>query len=203
MTIERKICRLSLEVKAVEGRVIKGYATTYDGPDEYDSYGDIVAPGAFNASVAGVKKLPMLNSHGAPIGTWDIFKDDPGGSLGGHPGLWVEGTVSKVSEGDDVLTLIDDESITGLSVGFELLRSETLDGHMTRWGYPVRQIIEGTLMEISPTAMPANRNARISEIRSRRAAEWQATTQEAAPATDWTRFEQLLERFIGEAKSLR
>jgi HK97 family phage prohead protease len=181
---ERKVCRLPIMVVKAEdgetGRLIEGYATTYDPPEQYDAYGDIVAPGAFSASLETIDALPMLNSHGAPIGIWREFEEDRDGRHG-HSGLYVRGKVSRVREGDETLTLIGDGAIRGLSIGFEPLEIRELD-LQTRWGYPVREIVKGELMEVSPTAIPANRNAQIVEVRDRRRSEHrQAILRRARP----------------------
>lgn len=167
--IERKVCQF-LEIKAGADGSLKGYATTYEDPENADSYGDIVAPGAFNDSIAGIKTLPMMNSHDNPIGKWHTFQDDPTGSLHERKGLWVEGKISAIPEGQTVQTLIDDEVIRGLSIGFQTLESSDVLDHKDQWGWPVRRIIRGELLEISPTAIPANRNAEIMEARDRKSA---------------------------------
>ncbi len=57
-------------------------------------------------------------------------------------------------------------------MGFQPIKIAELEVQ-TRWGYPVREIQEAELLEVSPTAIPANRNAQIIEVRDRRRDEHQ------------------------------
>jgi HK97 family phage prohead protease len=170
--MERKFCSGSF--KAAPDGTISGYATTYQPPEDYDAYGDIIAPGAFAEQLDGVKKLPMRNEHNGAIGIWRDFEDDPTGKQG-EKGLIVRGKISDTVEGRDVKTLIKDEVIEGLSIGYEVLESKTHDGVMTRWGFPVREILKGRIFEVSPTANPANTNARLLKSRSARRITYLAT----------------------------
>ena len=156
----------------VRGRVIAGVGSTFEQPEQHDSHGDIIAPGAFDDAIRealdGRRRIKMLNSHGSPIGLWNEFKAT-------SDGLIVAGKVSKTTEGDDVLELVNDKVIDGLSIGFPVAGStfEELDV-FTAWGAPVRRWTKVNLREISPTAFPSNHNAAILELRSSRAAEYQA-----------------------------
>ena len=156
---------------------ISGFATTYEKPGDYDSYGEIVDPNAIDLKAPGHKDLPMLNSHGGPIGIWvgyETKKDSRG--VGG---LWVTGKIANTPEGTTVATLIRVKAIKGLSIGFEILRDEggkrgylELEDHETEWGYPVVKLTKIGLREISPTSFPANTHAQLLEVRAERLEKW-------------------------------
>src|SRR5271154_2413325 len=95
------------------------------GPDEFEGYaslfhvadgaGDIVAPGAFAASLRrrgpdGVRMLYQHFAH-APIGVWEEIAEDASG-------LYVRGHLTgEVSQARDVRALLADGALNGLSIG--------------------------------------------------------------------------------------
>ncbi|MBA4491389.1 HK97 family phage prohead protease [Paracoccus sp. S1E-3] len=103
------------------GAVIEGYASRFGLPDQG---GDIVAKGAFGASLARLAakgcKVRMLWQHdpAKPIGVWDEIRED-------ETGLWVKGRLlSEVSLAREAATLIDAGAIDGLSIGYRTIRAE-------------------------------------------------------------------------------
>lgn len=104
-----------------EGAVIEGYASRFGLPDQG---GDIVAKGAFGASLARLAakgdKVRMLWQHDPtkPIGVWDQIRED-------ETGLWVKGRLlSEVALAREAATLIDAGAIDGLSIGYRTVRAE-------------------------------------------------------------------------------
>lgn len=104
-----------------EGAVIEGYASRFGLPDQG---GDIVAKGAFGASLARLAakgdKVRMLWQHDPtkPIGVWDEIHED-------ETGLWVKGRLlSEVALAREAATLIDAGAIDGLSIGYRTVRAE-------------------------------------------------------------------------------
>ncbi len=104
-----------------EGAVIEGYASRFGLPDQG---GDIVAKGAFGASLARLAakgdKVRMLWQHDPtkPIGVWDDIRED-------ETGLWVKGRLlSEVALAREAATLIDAGAIDGLSIGYRTVRAE-------------------------------------------------------------------------------
>src|SRR5690606_9014950 len=100
MMLQTKDSGLGLDVKAVgDDGVIEGYASTFN---VIDSYGEMVAPGAFKASIAGLKKskrgLKMLWQHDShqPIGIWDDLEEDAKGLR--VVGRLLKDTVAKAAE---------------------------------------------------------------------------------------------------------
>ncbi|MFD1795814.1 HK97 family phage prohead protease [Paracoccus aurantiacus] len=104
-----------------EGSVIEGYASRFGVPDQG---GDIVAKGAFGASLARLAargdKVRMLWQHDPtkPIGVWDEIREDA-------TGLWVKGRLlHDVALAREAATLIEAGAIDGLSIGYRTIRAE-------------------------------------------------------------------------------
>lgn len=136
-----------------------------------DSYGDVIAPGAFAKYLADVveKKQPwpaMLSQHGGwgataddmtPVGIWTHLSED-------GAGLKVKGTFADTPRGRELYTLMkmDRPAIDGLSIGYiakaSTPRSKPED--------PRRTLTQIDLMEISPVTFPANRNARMTSVKA-------------------------------------
>ncbi|MEO0343561.1 MAG: HK97 family phage prohead protease [Pseudomonadota bacterium] len=106
------------------GAEISGYASLFGLPDQGN---DIVAPGAYAASLARLKdqgrSVKMLWQHDPhqPIGVWDIVREDA------H-GLYVKGRIlTDLDLGHNVQTLISAGAIDGLSIGYRTLKAERND----------------------------------------------------------------------------
>lgn len=127
-----------------EGAVIEGYASRFGLPDQG---GDIVAKGAFGASLARLAargdKVRMLWQHDPtkPIGVWDEIREDA-------TGLWVKGRLlADVSLAREAATLIEAGAIDGLSIGYRTIRAEkNHKGH--------RILTEVELWEVSLVTFP-------------------------------------------------
>ena len=134
-----------------------GYASTWDG--QPDSYGDVIRRGAFVPALTTHKanntQPAMLWSHdtGEPVGRWHSFVED------GH-GLLATGKLTlKTKRGSEAYALLQDDAIA-LSVGFILAK----DGATQKGGY--REITKvAKLLEVSLVGLPANSNARITQIK--------------------------------------
>jgi HK97 family phage prohead protease len=141
-----------LEVKkSPVGVEIKGYASTFGPPP--DDQNEIVDFGAYSKTIeqhrrAGTMPV-MLFSHNQnqPIGTWKTMSQD-------SRGLFVTGTIlSTVRKGAEAISLIQNKSMNGLSVGFRCRRDKIIGR--------VRHLQELDLIEISLCAMPAASGARL------------------------------------------
>jgi HK97 family phage prohead protease len=147
---------LALRAAADEQGIIEGLGSTFNGP--VDSYGDLIAPGAFAASIAehrAAGTLPaMLWSHdqSQPIGRWlSVSEDDRGLRLKGKLTL-------DVPKAREALALAKDQAL-GLSIGFRLRQADrTPEGH--------RLIKAVDLWEVSLVAMPSNSAARITSVKA-------------------------------------
>ncbi|HSC19439.1 MAG TPA: HK97 family phage prohead protease [Rhizomicrobium sp.] len=90
-----------------------GYASLFGVAD---GAGDVMAPGAFAKSLrSGIDRIRMLYQHFAhePIGVWEQIKEDA-------RGLYVRGRLTTdIERGRDVLALLKDGALNGLSIGFK------------------------------------------------------------------------------------
>jgi HK97 family phage prohead protease len=131
------------------GWEIAGYASTFGDPPDY--YNDVIMPGAFAASIASVPPK-FLFEHAEPVGkTLEIREDDHG--------LYGRWSIVDTRAGTDAYKLAKAGVLDSLSIGFfaeEYAYRE--DG--------VRVLMRITLPEVSAVAIPANRNAVITDVKS-------------------------------------
>ena len=150
---------IPLKIKSVsETGEFEGYGSVFGVED---SYSDVVVKGAFQKSLAAwVEKgrLPsMLWQHkmSEPIGIYTEMKED-------DHGLYVKGRL--LVEGDDLAKRAHAHakagSLGGLSIGF-ILKDWEYDSQ--KGVYLLKEI---DLWEVSLVTMPANDEARISEVKS-------------------------------------
>lgn len=149
------------------GMVFEGYGAYFGN---VDSYGDVIAKGAFAQTLKDAKKNDvypaMLLQHGnwlggddnMPVGIWTSMKED-------DKGLVVEGKLAETQRGKDAYALLKMEprpAITGLSIGFRV--KEMVLG--TKPKEPRRTLTAVELMEVSLVTFPANDKARITGVKS-------------------------------------
>lgn len=149
----------SLTVQTVgDGRgVIEGYASLFNVAD---SDADVVAPGAFDASlrahVRSGRQLPILWQHDAtrPLGVWRLVKTDA-------VGLFVSGQlfIHEVAQAAEAYALVKQGALSGLSIGYrpERARRDPKRG--------VRILEQIRLFEISLVTFPALETARVSAVK--------------------------------------
>lgn len=166
----------ALQVKAVEeDGTFEGYASTFGGSP--DSYGDIVLPGAFAATLAKHQRegtMPlMLWNHKAgelPIGNWLDMAED-------RKGLWAKGQADLEDPiGLRVHRALKRKAMRGLSIGYETIASET---DPKKPG--VNFLKEIDLWEISPVNFPANRRSLVTEVKSTRMEEFARRLRDGDP----------------------
>lgn len=131
----------------------EGYASLFGVAD---GAGDVVAPGAFARSLRArpPAKVRMLYQHFAhePIGVWEIIREDA-------KGLFVRGRLSTdVQRGREVMALLRDGALNGLSIGFRTRRAkrDPATGH--------RILLELELWEISVVTFPLLRNSHVTAV---------------------------------------
>ena len=164
-TIEQKaVARLECKFDSVDdtdGKMtFSGYGSVFGN---VDSYGDVVAPGAFRASLAGHKAAGtsplMLLNHDAweqlPIGIWTSLEEDA-------YGLKITGQLLDTAMGRDTYTALKSGAISGLSIGF---RVKAFEVRQTQ-DDPLRTITEADLIEVSVVTLPANVKARVQAVKS-------------------------------------
>ncbi len=159
MTVQIAYTRRPLARRNTRGRLaalgpsqFEGYASLFGVAD---GVGDVVAPGAFAASLRrrGPDQVRMLYQHfpHAPIGVWEEIAED-------RTGLYVRGRlVDEVEQSRDVRALLAEGALNGLSIGFRTLRA--------RRGVPGGRILqEVELWEISVVTFPLLAGSTVTAI---------------------------------------
>jgi HK97 family phage major capsid protein/HK97 family phage prohead protease len=154
--------RLDIEAKFAtdEAGLLSGYASLFEG--EPDSYGDVIARGAFARSLAehgaaGTAPL-MLWQHdpSEPIGVWIELHED-------GTGLAVTGRlILETRRGREAYALLKAGALNGLSIGFRARAfSRRADGGRT--------LEDLELVEISLVSIPAASRARVTNVKTAQA----------------------------------
>lgn len=140
------------------------------GPDEFEGYaslfgepdgaGDLVAPGAFQASLRRrpAARVRMLYQHFAhePIGVWQSIRED-------RRGLLVRGRlVLEVERAREVRELIAQGALDGLSIGFRTVRAK----RDAKSG--LRTLLEIELWEISVVTFPLLAGSQVTALGSKK-----------------------------------
>ena len=138
-----------------DGRTLTGLCVPYDVEVRIGRYVESFAAGAFDGTDPA--QVPLTATHprdGAtlPIGRALALRDLP-------DGLWGDFRVSKTSAGDDVLELVRDGAVTGLSVGFVPVTDRGIEAG----GRVVRE--RATLDHVAVVRVPAYTTARIAALR--------------------------------------
>lgn len=168
--MERMECRLS-EVKFASGEEMsfEGYGAAFSN---VDSYGDVIAPGAFAAYLsevqAGKRPWPvMLSQHGGwgmsaedltPVGVWTHLSED-------GKGLVARGRLAETPRARELYALMKMDprpAIDGLSIGY-IAKEWT---PRSKPEEPRRTLKRIDLAEISLVTFPANGRARVGSVKS-------------------------------------
>ena len=148
------------EIKAGEkDGFFSGYGSVFG---VVDSYREIVAPGAFAASLAARsakgRKLPVLWQHRSdqPLGVYELAKED-------GTGLYLEGRllVDDVVQAREAHALMKAGAVTGLSIGYYVT------GESWNEKDRIRTLTAVDLEETSLVTFPANDAARVESVKSR------------------------------------
>ena len=149
--LEVKFMPFDGQAQAAESGVVRGYASLFG---EADQGGDVVVPGAFQASLARLaasgRKVKFLWQHdpARPIGVWQEVREDA-------RGLNVVGEIlAGVAQGSEALALMQAGAIDGLSIGYRTLRAEA---SRETGG---RRLLEIDLWEVSLVTFPMLPTAR-------------------------------------------
>ena len=155
---ERQVRAFVLDLKAAnDDGTVEGYGSVFGVRDSYD---DVIAAGAFQASLAAHKKagtMPaMLWQHDAdkPIGIWTEMVED-------SKGLRIKGQLAlETTLGKEAHALLKMGALNGLSIGFM----------SKQWKYDqeadIRTLTEIDLWEVSLVTFPANGAARVTDVKS-------------------------------------
>ena len=141
------------EIKASgDGWEVAGYASTFGG--DPDSYGDIVAKGAFIDSLAKRPNVRLLWQHdmGEPIGKVISLAED-------DKGLFGKWSLVPTDAGTKAHKLLQADLVDSLSIGFM-----TEDADYRDDGVRVLKAVE--LVEVSIVTIPANTSAVITSFKA-------------------------------------
>jgi hypothetical protein len=133
---------------------VEGYASLFG---EIDQARDMVMRGAFADTLRqrGVRRIPMLFQHdpAEPVGVWLELHED-------HRGLYARGKlIPEVTRGRELLSLLREGAIDGLSIGFRTVQGR-IDPR-TR----VRRLHAVDLWEISIVTFPLLTGARVRAVK--------------------------------------
>ena len=136
-----------------EKGTFEGHGAVFGNVDSDD---DIIEPGAFSKFLAGdwsrVKILVLHNDEWLPIGKpLEMYEDDVG--------LYIVAKISDTSMGKDVLTLLRDDVLNELSIGYITHDSYSDAQH-------IRHLTELELLEVSVVTWAANDQAKILDVKS-------------------------------------
>lgn len=154
----------TFEVKADHG-TISGYASTWTR--EPDSYGDIVAKGAFAEHIAQIKEegrvLPFLFNHKADdlsayIGTVIELKED-------DHGLYFEGTFDDTPEGQRARELALNGRLCKFSFAYDVLEAGEVTLEDGRKANELRKL---NIHEVSLVMYPANPDTSVVSVKAGR-----------------------------------
>jgi len=138
------------EIKALtdEG-TFEGYAAIFGKPD---AFGEVIAKGAFDKTLAEGKSRSMLWYHDPrnPLGTAELELDDKGLKVSGVFDLNVQSAREKHS-------LMKKKAIKGLSFGFKTVRDV--------WDGTTRILKELKLFEISPVTFQMHPDALVTSVK--------------------------------------
>lgn len=154
----REVRTVAFEVRAAgDDGLIEGYGSVFGTRDAYD---DVIVHGAFAQTLAEHKAsgtMPaMLWQHdpSSPIGAWTEITED-------ERGLRVVGRLAlKTARGMEARELSRMGALNGLSIGF-VTKDADYD-HET----DIRTIKAIDLWEVSMVTFPANRSARITQVKA-------------------------------------
>lgn len=151
---ETKFAPVDVRDIKLDGR-FSGYASLFGAIDQ-GNY--MVAQGAFSGSLKNRKPsdVRMLFQHDPdqPIGCWKKIIED-------EKGLYVEGKITRgVRRSEEVLELMREGALDGLSIGFKTKRARV--NPATK----VRIIMAADLWEISIVTFPLLEEARIETVKS-------------------------------------
>lgn len=157
------------DAKSENNGTISGYAATFTH-EQPDSYGDVIAKGAFAESVAEIessgKKLPLLWNHdsddiAAYIGTITKLQED-------DHGLYFEAMFDATDEAQRARELAADGRLCKFSFAYDVLDQGTVTLDDGREANELRKL---NIHEVSLVMYPANRDTSVVEVKSVDAAE--------------------------------
>lgn len=157
-----EVLDIPIEIKEVdiEKGVFEGHAAVFDN---IDAVGDVIVPGAFNASIKrkGVRGIRLLWQHNPskPIGVFKELREDETG-LYFKAQLALGGNVPQALEAHELLQM---GAVDRMSIGFNVAKRDDMEWDRDR---NVRVIKKVDLWEASVVTFPANPKARVRRVKS-------------------------------------
>lgn len=141
---------------------ISGYFSTYD--EEPDSYGDIVAPGAFTETIKAREEtghpFPLCFNHdfNMVIGKVDSIEDTEKGPL-------ITASFFNTEKAQEVREMVKSGAVYQFSFAFDIVEAEKPTEEQKQKG--IGQVLTKlNLYEVSVVVVPANQNAVVTEIKA-------------------------------------
>ena len=154
----------TINLKVDDAGKVSGYFSTYD--EEPDSYGDIVAPGAFTETIAKRKEtghpFPLCFNHdfNAVIGTIDTIEDTEKGPL-------ITASFLNTEKAQEVREMVKSGAVWQFSFCYDIIEREEPTDEQKSKG--IEQVLTKLdLYEVSIVVVPANQNAVMTEVKSGR-----------------------------------
>ena len=151
-------------VEEKDGGAVRAYASTFDHTP--DSVGDVVAPGAFDKTIANWK------ASGKPIPLlWGHDTDDPFSNIGAavdygtdERGLWFDADFDADNEkAQYVRKLVKEGRVFQCSFAYAVKDAAPVE---LESGAKANELRELDLFEISIVQIPANQNATVEEVKA-------------------------------------
>jgi len=163
MTMQVKTAAPVLEIKALkETGEFEGYGSTFS--DTPDSYGDVIARGAYADTLAEHKskgtmpKMFWQHDPSQPVGKWlEAHEDDSGLMMRGKLNMGVQ-------RAKEAYALLKEGDIDGLSIGYRI-KEYSVDTETEVW-----TLEKLDLQEVSIVSIGANETATITSVKAARAA---------------------------------
>jgi HK97 family phage prohead protease len=167
MKRETRVEPIEFKFDGSEAMSFSGYGASFGN---VDSYGDVIAPGAFTKTLKEAKSSgtwpAMLLQHGnmlggddnMPVGVWTDMREDA-------KGLHVEGVLADTQRGRDAYTLLKMSprpAISGMSIGYRAIEWSM----RSRPEEPRRTLKAVDLFEVSLVTFPANGKSRVEHVKS-------------------------------------
>lgn len=160
--MEHKTKTFEIKARADENGIIEGYFSTYD--ETPDSYGDIIAPGAFTETIKKRQDsghpFPLCFNHdfSKVIGAVDSVEDT-------EKGPFIKAHFLDTELAQDVRKMLQSEAIYQFSFAYDVLkRRDPTDEEKAAGVMNVLQEIE--LFEVSIVTVPANSHAVVTDVKS-------------------------------------
>lgn len=148
-----------------DGRTFQGIAVPWEVETDLDGYEhEIWTKGSFNHQLRAANRVSAAYGHiplgGSLIGSMRTMRDD-------SAGLYVEGRISDVPDGNTALTLMTDKALRELSIGFFRVPGGDVVSRRSDYGI-LRRYTKANLFEVALVPMGQyGRKAAVSGMRER------------------------------------